>query len=746
MTSNRPRWPGPASRGGRARLDSIAGVRGTWLATRALVVVTLTASGLLASLGAAPVSAAPTAQRTADDSTVTPLSITMTQLTPSTIPTRGRITMSGRIQNVSKEEWTDINLSPFVSYEPITARDQLAEAAASDSDATVGERMTDEGVTVSIGDLAPGGRADFTISLQASNLQISGAPGVYWIGVHALGANATGRDVTADGRARTFIPLIPKDVSRRRTVPLSLVLPLRDRARRASDGSLNGPARWVNLTDADGRLARLADFATSAGSAPLTWLVDPAVLDALQDFGRGNPPLSLGSDRARSGNNDDGDNGDNDNQDSSPSPSPTATPISGTPSKEEQDRARMVLDTFLSTLRTGSLFSLGYSDPDVAALARSGPKLLRRSNELSVRSLKSHALTALPVVAPPDGYMDPDLLHRVPRDTLVVLSDHEDLDQPPLSRLESGQDLVLTDERAVSGGPSPGAPRTPLALRQRILAEAALEVAKGSEPARPVVFGFPAGWNPGPDWPEAQFFSGLRVPWIRLAPIPRGATASYDGDLPYGQAQLAAEVRRFNIDATRRLTRTSNVLGDLLANDNDVTDRLTGAALQSSSYSARPNRKLAAHQVLALDDTARGDMDEVQVTGTDFVTLSGGSGSLTVTLVNGLEQPVTVGIRPRSDSPGVKVEVPEPVSMQAGQRTTLRLKVASGVGVHEVTLQPVTTNGEAAGTPLSFSLRTSQVGRLIWYIIIAGGVLLAVMVVRRIVLRIRLNRWRVEDR
>ena len=57
--------------------------------------------------------------------------------------------------------------------------------------------------------------------------------------------------------------------------------------------------------------------------------------------------------------------------------------------------------------------------------------------------------------------------------------------------------------------------------------------------------------------------------------------------------------------------------------------------------------------------------------------------------------------------------------------------------MHEVPLSPVTAEGEEVGTPLTFSLRTSQVGRLIWYIIIAGGVLLAVMILRRIVLRVR---------
>ena len=51
--------------------------------------------------------------------------------------------------------------------------------------------------------------------------------------------------------------------------------------------------------------------------------------------------------------------------------------------------------------------------------------------------------------------------------------------------------------------------------------------------------------------------------------------------------------------------------------------------------------------------TTREQMERVQVTGTDFVTLSGGSGSLTVTLVNGLEQPITVGTaRPRGQLTG----------------------------------------------------------------------------------------------
>jgi hypothetical protein len=405
-----------------------------------------------------------------------------------------------------------------------------------------------------------------------------------------------------------------------------------------------------------------------------------------------------------------------------------------------------VLETFLASTRKDPVLAVGYADPDVAALARLRPSLLRRSGDLAARRLVAWGLNGTPVVAPRNGYFDPELLTEIPRDSLMLLTDRGRLQNPVLSHLPSGQQLLMTDQRAVTGGPAPIAARDPLALRQRVLSEAALEATKGDEPPRPVVLDIPATWNPGPNWREADFFGGLETSWSRIAPLPTSNTIpTYDGQLVYGSEQRAKELGRMNVDATRTLTRTSGVLGRLLANDNSVTERLTGAALQGSSLSARPTPRLAANLVLELDATTRTQMADVEVTGSDFVTLSGGTGSLTVTLVNGLEQPITVGLRARADSPTVKVATPDPVSMQPGQRTTIRLQVSSGVGVHDVTISPVTTAGEATGSPLTFSLHTSQVGRLIWYILAAGGTLLVVMIVRRIVLRLRGHQWRRDE-
>ena len=405
--------------------------------------------------------------------------------------------------------------------------------------------------------------------------------------------------------------------------------------------------------------------------------------------------------------------------------------------------SRSVLEKLLSSARGNPVLSLGYADPDVVALARLRPSLIRRSDALAAQRMQAWGLDGRPVVAPRDGYFDPNVLGEVPRDTLLLLTDGGRLQDPTLSKLPSGHQLLLSDERAAAGGPAPTAARDPLALRQRVLSEAALEATKGGEAPEPIVLNLPSRWNPGPYWRESDFFGGLKTSWLRLAPVPDSNTVpTYDGELVYGSEQRALELGSESVDATRTLTHTSGVLGQLLANENTVTDRLTGAALQASSLSARPTPKLAATQVLELDATTRVQMERVQVTGTDFVTLSGGSGSLTVTLVNGLKQPITVGLRASADSPRVRVATPEPVNMQPGQRTTLRLKVTSGVGVHDVTLTPVTTTGQATGTPLTFSLRTSTVGRLIWYILAAGGTLLVVMIARRIVQRVRGKQWR----
>ncbi|MCW2866126.1 MAG: hypothetical protein JWR20_314, partial [Marmoricola sp.] len=417
----------------------------------------------------------------------------------------------------------------------------------------------------------------------------------------------------------------------------------------------------------------------------------------------------------------------------------------GRPDQATRERARALLRALVTAIGSQDTLALGYSDPDVAALLRHGPGLLDRARAVSRRRLQARGLQGDPVVAPPEEVFDPRLVGRLDRGTTLLLGDRGGLTSPTASRLPTGQELVLADDRASAGGPAPDAPLDALALRQRVLSEAALEAEKGDEAPRAVTVLLPPRWDPGADWRDADLFGGLQTAWTRLEGVPSDPTTTYAGTLSYPASSRALELPEANVSASRALTLTGFTLGHLLTSAEDVTERLVGAALQAASYNARPAPGFAADQVLDLDAATRRQMDRVQVTGTDFVTLSGGSGTVTVSIVNGLRRPITVGLRARADSTDVGVADPPVVSMQPGQRTTLRLDVTSRSGVHDVTIEPVTTRGEVLGTPLTFSLRTSQVGRAVWFVIVAGGLLLAVMILRRIVLRVRNHRWRTRE-
>ena len=71
--------------------------------------------------------------------------------------------------------------------------------------------------------------------------------------------------------------------------------------------------------------------------------------------------------------------------------------------------------------------------------------------------------------------------------------------------------LTTTSRSTEQGGPGPGDPLTALALRQRILAEAAVRVLDPERP--PLVVVMPQHWHPES---TLGFFDGLDVDWLDL--------------------------------------------------------------------------------------------------------------------------------------------------------------------------------------------------------------------------------------
>lgn len=663
----------------------------------------------------APGAAAGAASPPRSDEPATPLQITLSSMTPSAVPARGVITLSGKVSNVSGEDWTDINVAPIVSSTPLTTREQVDEAAQSDPAADVGDRLFTNGLYATIGDLPPGASADFSIQLPRRELPISGASGVYWIGVHALGANAEGRDDVADGRARTFIPLLPAPVARRTPVNVSVVVPLRARVPRDPEGRLADPDRFAALLGDSGRLGRVVGFTATAGDNPLTVVTDPAVLDAADSLIAGNPRIGF-TDPNQPGQQ------------------------ASVDEKDEREGVTRWLAAATALLEQQPSLAVGYADPDAAAVSRTAPRLMNDAQALTQASSEARRLAAGNVVAPPSGNFDPSLVDRLSQGTVLLLGDHGlDHDQANYA-LPGGKELVLADSRTDSGGPGPTPPLDPLAMRQRILADTAVMSLDGA--TSPLVVQFPPAWDPGPKWSSADFFGGLGVPWVNLVAVPRGSQVPFPSQLTYTPQDQAAETSPAAVSAARTLMDSTAVLGELFGGPTTGVPTLRGMALDGVSYAARLHARAARSELTADQSTVRRLIDKVGVDGSSFVTLSGSSGSLTVSIANDLDHPVTVGLRARTDDGRVQISTPPAVRLGARKRTTVRLQVRTdAVGVHQISLTPVTTSGKRAGQALTFSLRSSQVGLMIWIIMAVAGALLVVMIALRIVRRIRTHTW-----
>ena len=327
--------------------------------------------------------------RAGDDA---PLALTIDQLTPSTIPDKGMVRVSGTVTNNDTETWSTINIRPFISATPLTNPAQLEEAADLPADAVVGDRINDERHKYFIEELAPGEERPYTLSVPRRALDVS-TPGVYWFGVHALGEGPEGRDETADGRARTFLPLVP--ASRLGQQPTAVVIPLRHQLVYTDEGSLDDLASWTQTLSQGGRLRSLVDFGANSGNRTITWVVDPALIDAVRRIADGNPPRSLAP-NLQAGQ-DDGED------DPSADPTATATPSeepTDPPADEEESAPDSPLDldelnpvvqaaahaaqAWLARLgeamrEEDQVMSLPYGDIDAAAAAAHGSQLYQRA-------------------------------------------------------------------------------------------------------------------------------------------------------------------------------------------------------------------------------------------------------------------------------------------------------------------------------------------------------------------------------
>ncbi len=704
-----------------------------------------------------------------------PLAVTIERLSPSTVPRRGPVVVSGTVRNRSDTEWTDLSVYLLTSAEPLTTAEELGEAVVSDPRSEVGTRVVEPGTYVDLPALAPGESADYRLSVPRSRLGISGAPGVYWLGVHVLGTNDEGRLEGADGRARTFLPLVPDRTS---PVELALGLQLRQRTARTQDGTLAAARGWER-TLSEGRLRRLLDLGASAGTVPLTWVVDPAVADAALSTARGNPPLDLdpqpppdvaaddgtagGTDGEEPGGadgdtgeegSDEGDDGNEGDDGDGEVPEPT----------EAELAASDWLDDLVDAVTGGAstVLALPYGDVDVSSVVRHGATDLVES-AYSQGDLLLDELgfgTVRRALVPLDGLVSPAAADQADAEVPVVVApdalsreavgsvgDPGSPDDAVLERADGGEILVAPRPEEVLDGPAPGRRRTALAVRQRLLADAALEALAGGRDREPLVRLLPPVWDPGADWQRAEFFTGLDVPWLQpvgmgtLLGDASGPVVDPTEAVDYPAEQLRQEVPSATVDAAEGLLRAGALLDELLTENDQLLTASTRQALLAPTVWSRERPGLAVRRTRNAEERIDSWLDQITVRGPDFVTMSSESGTFQVTIVNGLDQPVTVGLLPSVAGAQLELSTPEPVQLGPQGRAAVQIDArATDIGVHQVVLQPVSESGTRVGSVTTIDVRSSNVGFILWIVMAVGGGLLFVAIVVRLVRRVARRR------
>jgi hypothetical protein len=328
----------------------------------------------------------------------------------------------------------------------------------------------------------------------------------------------------------------------------------------------------------------------------------------------------------------------------------------------------------------------------------------------------------------------------VEQDAVVLVSDRMLTEAPPVATV-SGRRLVVTSSRAAAGGPAPGDPHGTIALRQRILAEAAVRFLK---PARsPLVVMLPAAWVPPT---SSSFFSGFDLEWLDLTSV-TGATgelsaqARSDDELRYPEWQTAFELDAANFVAADALRRAGEKLQSLLTLNNLVGATVADEALASTSYAARGRPDTIRVAADRSRQWIEERMEEVRVSTPPAVTLSSINGSFPASITNHLDQPVTVSLAAQGTGRELQIaDVGEVDLLPQGSTTVLLEARTDTPGVHNVTIVVTDKAGRPLGGSDELSIRSARVSNVIWLFLAAGIGLLFGTIAFRLVRRVRAAR------
>ena len=685
--------------------------------TRALV------AALIAAASACMLVSAPAA-RAADGATASsrsPVTVVINSVSPQVARPGSTVTVSGTVTNTSHSPLPGASVVLRSSASSLATRNDLASYARGtlDADTAVGEPAE---VT---GSLAPGATASWKLSLSMS------AIGISQFGVYPLAVQADDGAGAAVGVERTFLPFWPGASAAGVTHPMRVawVWPLMNAPQQGICSALTSNSLAASVASG-GRLSTLLSTGSAHPKADLTWAVDPGLLASVSTMSRG---YQVGA----------------------------GTDCSGGTQHHASTAAAQWLSGVRATAGSQQLFTTPYDDVDVAALTHQGlDNDLRNAYSLgrsAAGSLLGHSGNAGAIAWPADGLADSSVLGNLAVNGIstVVLSSSEMPSTSPDDAVASTptptgttMKVLLADSTLTSVlGSATSAPGSTFAIGQRFLAETALIEAEDPGVARSVVVAPPREWNPSSALASDLLNETTSTPWLSPDSLSSLAGSAGSGrqtrQRPPDNLVSSNELPGTYLQQVGRLDRAVRSFKSILAHPTQQYLNQLSTGVAATESSAWRGHGAASRDGTAMLQRVAGYLSgvdhEVQIINSGRITLVGSSGSLPVSIGNGLPEAIRVRLQ-ASEPPNSRLKVtgytPKGlITVGAGQTETVRVSVKSGaVGNTTMQLRLFGQNGRPLpGGPVALSVQSTQFGTTLLVIIFAAlGVLVLTAIARAI--------------
>jgi len=629
--------------------------------------------------------------------------VQITRLSPAVLDAADDITVTGVIRNPERHPWTGVRVYLAIAKTPFVSRG-TARAAITSGETYTGERIAAPTARDDLGTLRAGQSRRFSLTVQAEQLGLSGAEGVYPLGIHVLATGPDGvRPDTAVGRANTFLPLrTGTDQNPITPTPTTVLWPFLLPGERNSDNDYADTAELAASIGAQGQLRNLLDLALTTPRRGSDVILDPSLLQVLEAM-RDEP-------------------GDSD------------------AAEARRRSADRFLDDLTELADDYSCATLGYDRPDVLAVAASpsSPELNAIIDAATSGTLDAHDLSCLRIEWPSARGVDRPTLTALRRESVeavvvspwVVPSWDATRGSLLVRRTQAGELPLLVNDRLNDGIPGVASPTT---LRQEILSESVftgLTAGTGVSDTSTVVIVDPQ-FNPGTvrgDPLAIAYKSDVTDP-KNLAASLESRRTPYAGPMPEKAeaAPLSARQTLVAVDAARM----AELISGMLLDESDRTGHAQSvASLVSQRWRKHTATGLKAAE--AVSDRLNHELADISVEGPEALTLSSATGQFPITVRNRSPHRVRVGLGIESSTPGVRFEAPATVDVAAGESRTITVDMdMKSETATTVTARLSAANGQEFGAATDFNVRSSQVGAAVWIAIGVSVAFVAIALIRR---------------